>query len=118
MASISVALQELLCASELSVEEALTRHVADDYRQSTDGNWLDRAAFAQQLTQLRGAIERVEIEVLNELAYDRAYAERHVITCTLRDGSRVSQEVFVFAEIARDGRFARLEELTRLLPAE
>jgi len=115
MPSISTALRELL-AGDLPVEDALTKHVTDDYRQSTDGVWIDRATFAQQLTQLRGFIERVEIEVKSELSQGSAYAERHVITVTQRDGGVGSQEVYLFGEIADDGRFAWLEELTRALP--
>jgi len=117
MPSISAALHDLLGGTDLAVEDALTRHVADDYRQSTDGTWIDRAAFAAQLTQLRTFVERVDIEVKSELTQDASYAERHIITVTGRDGSTGSQEVYLFGEIAPDGRFAWLEELTRALPA-
>jgi len=116
MPSITAALHDLLAAHELTVDEALTRHVTDDYRQSTDGDWIDRAAFAAHLTGLRAAIDAVEFEVLSELTQGDAYAERHIVTITLRDGSRRRQEVYLFAQLAADGRFARLEELTRPLP--
>lgn len=115
MPSISAALHELLGSRELTVEEALTRHFADDYRQSTNGDWIDRAVFAQQLTQLRGFVEHIDIEVKGELTQGSAYAERHVITVTQRDGGKGRQEVYLFARIAADGRFASLEELTRPL---
>lgn len=117
MPSISAALHDLLGNPELTVADALARHVTDDYRQSTDGEWIDRPAFAQQLEQLRGFVARVDIEVKSELTQGSAYAERHVITVTGRDGSVGSQEVYLFGEIADDGRFAWLEELTRPLPA-
>jgi hypothetical protein len=116
MPSISRALSELLAGADLSVEDALARHVTDDYRQSTDGQWIDRAAFAEQLAQLRGFVQSVDIEVKSELTQGSSYAERHVITVTGRDGSIGRQEVYLFGEIAPDGRFAWLEELTRPLP--
>jgi len=115
MPSITATLHDLLAAHELTVDEALMRHVTDDYRQSTDGDWIDRAAFAQQLTGLRAAIDAVEFEVISELTEGDAYAERHIVTITLPDGSRRRQEVFLFARLAADGRFAQLEELTRPL---
>ncbi|GAA4161048.1 hypothetical protein GCM10022286_18050 [Gryllotalpicola daejeonensis] len=117
MPSISAALHDLLGSQELTVEQALTRHFTDDYRQSTNGDWTDRAAFAQQVTQLRGFLERIDIEVKSELTEGSSYAERHIITVTQRDGGVGAQEVFLFGRIAADGRFASLEELTRQLPA-
>jgi hypothetical protein len=115
MPSISAALHDLLGAQDLTVADALARHFADDYRQSTNGDWIDRAAFAQQLTQLRGFVDRVDIDVLSELTQGSAYAERHIITVTQKDGGVGRQEVYLFGEIAADGRFAWLEELTRAL---
>lgn len=117
MPSISRALHDLLAGADLTVEDALARHVADDYRQSTDGQWIDRAAFAARLSQLRAFVQTVDIEVKSELTEGSSYAERHIITVTGRDGSIGRQEVFLFGEIAADGRFAWLEELTRPLPA-
>jgi len=117
MPSISAALRDLLASHDLTIEEALTRHVTDDYRQSTNGDWIDRAAFAQQLSLLRSFIASVEIEVRSELVQGSSYAERHVITVTQRDGVAARQEVYLFGEIAADGRFASLEELTRALPS-
>jgi hypothetical protein len=116
MPSISAALHDLLAARDLTVDEALTRHVTDDYRQSTNGEWIDRAAFAQQLSLLRSFIESVDIDVRDELVQGSSYAERHVITVTQRDGAVGRQEVYLFGRLAEDGRFAWLEELTRALP--
>jgi hypothetical protein len=115
MASISAALHDLLVTPDLTVEDALARHFTDDYRQSTNGEWIDRAAFGQQMEQLRGFVDAVEIRVIDELSQGSRYAERHVIQVTGRDGSVVGQEVYVFAEVAEDGRFGSLEELSRSL---
>ncbi|GAA4191412.1 hypothetical protein GCM10022288_22130 [Gryllotalpicola kribbensis] len=116
MPSIAAALHDLLGSNDLTVEQAVARHVTDDYRQSTDGVWIDRAAYVQQIAQLRGFIERIAVEVKGELTEGSHYAERHIITVTRRDGGTAAQEVFLFGEVAADGRFAQLEELTRQLP--
>lgn len=115
MASISAALHDLLAERNRSVEDVLARHFTHDYRQSTNGDWIDRAAFAEQVTQLRAFIDHVEIRVLDELMQGSRYAERHVIQVTGRDGSVIGQEVYLFADIAEDGRFASLEEISRPL---
>ncbi|WP_243062290.1 hypothetical protein [Humibacter sp. RRB41] len=115
MPSIAAALYDLLNERDVSVEDALARHFTDEYRQSTNGDWIDRAGFAEQLTQLRLYVDHVEIRVLDELSDDASYAERHILTATQRDGSTAAQEVFLFGQIAEDGRFASLEELVRPL---
>ena len=115
MASIAAALHDLLNESDLAVEDTLTRYFTDDFRQSTNGDWIDRSAFAEQMSRLRLVIDRAEIRVVQELSSGSGYAERHVLTATMRDGSAAAQEVFLFAEIADDGRFASLEELVRPL---
>jgi hypothetical protein len=118
MASISAALHDLLAERDLPVEEALTRHFTDGYRQSTNGDWIDREAFAEQIGQLRAFLLTVQLDVIDELQQGSAYAERHVIRATQADGAALGQEVFVFARVADDGRFDSLEELVRpLTPA-
>lgn len=117
MASIAAALNELIAGRDVTVEDALIRHFTDSYRQSTNGEWIDRAAFAQQMTQLRPHVDSVEITVLDEVSQGSAYAERHVIRVTQHGGGVARQEVFLFAQLADDGRFDSLEELVRPLPA-
>lgn len=117
MASIAAALKELLAEQAVSVEDVLARHFTDSYRQSTNGEWIDRAAFADQMTRLRPHVDHIEITVLDEVSQGSAYAERHVILVTQRDGGMLRQEVFLFAQLAEDGRFYSLEELVRPLPA-
>lgn len=115
MPSISQALYELLNAPSAPVDEVLSRHFTDDYRQSTNGEWVDRAGFAQQLEFLRAGVDGVDVEVVAELVQGDSYAERHVIRITQNDGSVVAQEVYLFAELAPDGRFRSLQELTRAI---
>lgn len=113
MSSICQALHELLNDRDVPVDEVLSRHFTDDYRQSTNGEWLGRAGFAQQMEYLRSGVDAADFEVLAELTQGTAYAERHVVRITQRDGSVAAQETYLFAELAEDGRFRLLEELTR-----
>lgn len=116
MTTIKAALDDLLNNRDDEVETVAARHLTADYRQCVDGEWQDRATFLAFLTALRSAIRSAQITVLDELTEGRHYAERHLITVTQNDGQTVSQEVYLFAELAEDGRFARLEELTRIVP--
>jgi len=113
MSSISQALYELLNDSETPVDTVLSRHFTDDYRQSTNGEWVDRAGFGQQMEYLRSGIDGADFEVIAEVLNGDVYAERHIVRVTQNDGTVAAQEAFLFAELAPDGRFRQLEELTR-----
>lgn len=112
---IRLALDELLNRQEFPLETVLDRHFSPDYRQRTNGVWDDRAAFARHARKLRDVIESARIEVLEELRDGDRYADRHRVHVVKRDGARVVQEVYLFAELDTDGRFVRIEETTLML---
>lgn len=115
MTTISAALHDLLNEPDLPLEAAVSRHFTDAYRQRTDNEWSDRAGFVEHIAHLRALVARVEIDVRDEFIRDRCYADRHIVHLTKRDGSTVTQEVYLFGELAEDGRFRRAEEVTLML---
>ncbi|MEV7545698.1 nuclear transport factor 2 family protein [Streptomyces sp. NPDC089915] len=112
---IKSALTDLLLNHDLTLPEAADRHFTPDYRQRTDGAWADRAQFLDHIAHLRTLVATAEIEVHEELRDGHKYADRHTCHITKKDGGRVSMEVYVFADLAPDGRFRRIEETTLLL---
>ncbi|MCF3145089.1 nuclear transport factor 2 family protein [Streptomyces platensis] len=112
---IEAALNDLLFARDITVREAADRHFAADYRQRTDGEWIDRAGFVEHITHLRTLVADGEVEVHEELCDGSKYADRHTAHLTKKDGSTVRMEVYVFADFAPDGRFRRIEETTLML---
>ncbi|MFC4331132.1 nuclear transport factor 2 family protein [Streptomyces andamanensis] len=112
---IRTALTDLLLTPGLTVEEAAGRHFTPDYRQRTDGDWADRAAFLDHIAHLRTVVDGGRIEVHEELRDGTRYADRHTVHITKKDGSAVAMEVYLFAELAADGRFRRIEETTLML---
>ena len=116
--SIPLALDELLNRRELPLEAVLDRHFSPEYRQRTNGVWDDREAFARHARKLREIIESARIELLDELHDGNRYADRHRVHAVKRDGARVVQEVYLFAELDADGRFVRVEETTLMLAGE
>jgi hypothetical protein len=114
-ATIAAALTDLLLTPGLPLPEALDRHFAPDYRQRTDGAWIDRAGFAEHIAHLRDVVAEGSIRVHDELAEGASYAERHTVEIVKADGSTAAHEVYVFAERAADGRFVRLEEVTLMV---
>ncbi|RAJ35934.1 SnoaL-like protein [Kitasatospora sp. SolWspMP-SS2h] len=112
---IEAALTDLLLNRDLTVAEAADRHFTPDYRQRTDGEWADRAQFVDHISHLRGVVAGGRFEVHEELRDGDRYADRHTAHLVKTDGSTVSMEVYVFADLAADGRFRRIEETTLLL---
>ncbi len=115
MTSIKAAVQDLLGRRELTLEDAADRHYHPLFRQRTDGQWEDRASFLAHMATLRDSIDRFTMTVLDELALERRYAERHIIDVVTTDGRRLNQEVYLFGERDADGRFTWIEEVTRPL---
>ncbi|GAA0317593.1 hypothetical protein GCM10010302_65840 [Streptomyces polychromogenes] len=115
---ITRALDDLLFTPGLGLDEALDRHFTPDYRQRTNGVWDDRAGFARHMARLRTLVRDGHVEVHEELRDGARYADRHTVSLTF-DGGRVSRiEVYLFAELAPDGRFRRVEETTLLLDGD
>lgn len=55
------------------------------------------------------------IEVPDELRDGNHYADRHLVHVVKRDGARLVQEVYLFAERDPEGRFARAEETNLMI---
>lgn len=117
MTDIASALRDLLGSDE-SLDTALDRHFAPNYRQRTDGVWDDRAGFAEHIAHLREVVASIDVDVLDEFVDGQRYADRHVVTVTKRDGSRVIQEVYLFGQQDGSGRFERVEEVTMMLSGD
>ncbi len=115
MTDIKTALYDLLRDRDASLDQAVDRHFAPHYRQRTNGSWDDRAGFVAHIAHLREVVDSVDAQVLDEITDARHYADRHVVTIVKRDGSRVVQEVYLFADIEEDGRFCRVQETTLML---
>lgn len=112
---ITRAINDLLFTPGLDLAEALDRHFTPDYRQRTDGVWSDRTSFAQHITSLRSLIRSGHIEVHDELRDGLRYADRHTVTLSRHNGRISRTEVYLFAQLAPDGRFHRVEETTLLI---
>lgn len=112
---IAAAITDLVFNSAITVEEAADLHFTPDYRQRTDGEWADRAGFIEHISHLRSVVADGFVEVHDELWDGAKYADRHTVHATKKDGSSVLLEVYVFADVAPDGRFSRVEETTLMV---
>ncbi len=112
---IRLALDGILNQQQLPLDNVLDSHFSPDYRQRTDGHWDDREAFVRHARKLREVVASARIDMLDEFRDGNRYADRHRVHITKRDGTQVVQEVYLFAELDAEGRFARVEETTLML---
>lgn len=113
--NVAAALTDLIFTPGLGLHEAADRHFAPDYRQRTDGRWDDRASFLEHIAHLRTVVAEGSVEVHDELYDGNRYADRHTVHVVKKDGSTVRTEVYLFGDLAPDGRFTRIEETTLML---
>jgi hypothetical protein len=112
MVGMAQVLDELLNERGTPVEEVMVRHFAPTYRQRTDGTWAEWRRVAENLTRIRSVVRSVHIELLDEVVDGRAYADRHVLTVEMTDGTSQVRESYVFGRRAEDGRFEHINEVT------
>jgi len=111
MSRLQYAINALL-GPACSLEQAMQSCFTEDFRQRREGRWLSRQEFAAQIQSLRELAQAIRVTVLDEIVDAPRYAHRHVIEVTLHDGGILQREVYVFAELAPDGRFRRIEEVS------
>lgn len=109
---IKAMVDEVFGRPDRDVSDILAGHVAQPFRQRTDGVWEDRTTVVKRLETLRESAREVRVRVISEFIDARSYAERHVVTVITNDDTSVSKEVFVFGELDEDGRFLSIEELS------
>lgn len=112
MTTLKDAFEDLFENRDVPFDESADRHFSPDFRQRTNGQWLDRATFLAGVAHLRDNVERVTVTVLDEVIDGHQYAERHLVGLLDAHGQHVVQEVYLFADLDSDGRFARIEEVT------
>jgi hypothetical protein len=118
MTTLKDAFEDLFDNRDLPLDQSADLHFGPDFRQRTNGQWVDRAAFLAGVAHLRDNVERITVTVLDEVIDGHRYAERHLVDLLDAHGQRAVQEVYLFADIDSDGRFARIEEVTLSLDVD
>jgi hypothetical protein len=78
-----------------------------------DGVALDRERLLAHVRPARRRAASVDTEVHQTLVVGHRIAARYTLTAVMRKGSPITTEIFLFGELANDGRLRRLDQLTR-----
>jgi ketosteroid isomerase-like protein len=94
--------------------EALARFFTPDYVQNVDGKQLDYKGFIDHARALKKTLRSGRATIRNLIVEGGTIADIHVVEATKTDGSRIRAQVIAFYAV-KDGRIARVDELTHLL---
>ena len=94
--------------------EALGRFFTPDYIQNVDGKQLDYKGFIDHARALKNTLRGGHATILKLIVEGSTIADIHVVEAEKTDGSRIKARVIAFYTV-RDGRIAKVDELTHLL---
>jgi hypothetical protein len=99
-------------------EATIDRYFTPDYQQRTDGQLTDRDGFARHIRALRALAAQGSVRVREVLLDGNRIADRHEVTVARQDGTTSRIEVYLFGELAPDGRLRRVDEISRVIEGD
>ena len=89
------------------------RYYTPDVEQVVDGITLDRQRLIDHLRPVRKNLVSYSYDVHEAIRTDHRVAARFTIHAEMRRGRMISTEVYLFGELAPDGRVRRTTQATR-----
>ncbi|MER5322886.1 nuclear transport factor 2 family protein [Streptosporangium roseum] len=94
----------------------LDRYYVPDFEYYNDGILLDRQRLIDHVRPTRKNVVSCRVEVHETLlAADRA-AARYTLHAVMRKGKTLVTQVYMFGQLAPDGRMRRIDSITRVVP--
>lgn len=82
-----------------------------------DGTAYDRNALVAHARPVRRNVSRISVEVHQTVIQEDQVAARYTTTALMRQGRTAVTDVYLFGQLAPDGRLAWAEQVTRI-PAD
>ncbi|GIJ09631.1 nuclear transport factor 2 family protein [Micromonospora andamanensis] len=95
----------------------LDRYHTPDYELVNDGVPLDRQRLLEHIRPARKRAAGLRVEVQQALVDGDQLAARYHLVTELRKGGTITTEIYMFGELAADGRLRRAVQATRILPS-
>ncbi|MFI1919682.1 nuclear transport factor 2 family protein [Nocardia sp. NPDC020380] len=97
-------------------EVIVDRYHTPDIVWLSDGHPMDRNRLAAHAKPSRKNVTQCRVDVTEALTSGDHVAARYTITATMRTGVTIATEVYMFGDLAPDGRLRRVDAITRDLP--
>lgn len=96
----------------------LDRYHTPDYELVNDGVLLDRQRLLDHIRPARKRATGIRVEVEQALVDGDQVAARYRLIALMRKGGTITTEIYLFGELATDGRLRRATQATRMIPTE
>jgi hypothetical protein len=96
----------------------LDRYCTPDFEQYNDGLRLDRDRLIAHVRPVRKNATSVRTDVQEALVSGDRVAARYTLEATMRKGRVVVTEIYMFGQLAPDGRLRRIDQITRTVREE
>jgi hypothetical protein len=93
------------------------RYHTPDFVLYNDGIPLDREKLLAHVRPARRRATSVHTELQETLVSGDRVAARYILTAVMAKGNVIATEIYMFGQLAGDGRLQRVDQLTRLVPA-
>ncbi|ATL31969.1 nuclear transport factor 2 family protein [Streptomyces formicae] len=99
--------------SEEDAGEVIDRYYAPGFLQVSDGIVIDRDRLIKHIRPVKKSVAGGSYEVLEALVDGNRLAARFVIRAVTKQGKETENDVHMFCEMTDDGRFLRIDQITR-----
>jgi phosphodiesterase/alkaline phosphatase D-like protein len=97
--------------------DVMDRYHTPTFEMINDGIRLDRQRLLDHVATGRKNAVAVRVDVHEFVADRTRVAARYTLTATMRKGAVIATEIYMFGELAADGRLHRVCQATRTVPA-
>ncbi|EFX03598.1 mitochondrial substrate carrier protein [Grosmannia clavigera kw1407] len=111
--SFQAGLLSLFSGNTEDTEADLSKLFHPTFTQQDNDGMRDFPAFVEHIRHLRKILPSVFLVVTQFLRDGTQFADRHISSTTLPDGTVGGAETFMFGEVAEDGRLVWLSEIVR-----
>lgn len=113
LAAFLTSFTEGLAFGDDDLAAVVARHYPEGFEQYSDGRRFDRDELAAHAAPLRKNLVSWRVDVQEALVSGRRLAARYTMHSTMRKGRELEIEVYMFGELDGEGRFRRIDQLTR-----
>lgn len=100
---------------EEDADVVFDRYHAPDFVMWNDGIQLNRERLIAHVRPARKRATGVHVEVHETVATADRVAARYTLTADMATGKTIATEIYMFGELAADGRLQQVRQLTRVV---
>ena len=89
------------------------RYHSPDFVMRNDGIHLDRQKLLSHVRPARKRAKAVRVEVHETVSAAGRVAARYTLTADMASGNTIATEIYMFGQLAADGRLRRVDQITR-----